>query len=119
MPASTLSLGDGIFLVAGGLFVGATLIPDFCRYARNSRHAVIACVLAFFLRDLPAPDRIQPERNPGTGCLFMRGTGVCGASMANKTPGLSVVIFDSTSPHNILQAARIRALPDAGRHVGR
>jgi len=50
-PASTLSLGDGISLVAGGLFVGATLIPDFCRYARNSRHAVIACVLAFFLCD--------------------------------------------------------------------
>jgi len=47
----SLSLGNGISLVAGGLFVGATLVPDLCRYARNSGHAILACVLAFALCD--------------------------------------------------------------------
>jgi len=48
---SSLSIGNGISLVAGGLFVGATLVPDLCRYARDSWHAALACVLAFGLCD--------------------------------------------------------------------
>jgi len=47
----SLSIGNGISLVAGGLFVGATLVPDLCRYARDSWHAALACMLAFGLCD--------------------------------------------------------------------
>jgi len=46
---SSLSLGNGISLAAGGLFVGATLVPDICRYARNSGHAALATILSFGL----------------------------------------------------------------------
>jgi len=46
---SSLALGDGISLVAGGLFVGATLVPDICRYARNGWHAALATILSFGL----------------------------------------------------------------------
>jgi len=44
---SSMSLGNGISLVGGGLFVGAILAPDFCRHARNGWHAAIACLIAF------------------------------------------------------------------------
>jgi len=46
---SSLSLGNGISLVGGGLFVGATLAPDYCRHARTGWHAGVACLIAFGL----------------------------------------------------------------------
>jgi len=46
-PESTMSLGNGISLVGGGLFVGATLAPDLCRHARSGLHAGLACLIAF------------------------------------------------------------------------
>jgi len=46
-PESSISLGNGISLVGGGLFVGAILAPDFCRHARSGLHAGLACLVAF------------------------------------------------------------------------
>ena len=42
-----MAVGDGITAVIGGFIVGAVIMPDYCRYVRNSRHGVLAAVLHF------------------------------------------------------------------------
>ncbi len=42
-----MSLGLGISAVVGAFMVGATVMPDFCRYVHSPRHAVGASVLSF------------------------------------------------------------------------
>ena len=46
---STVSLGKAISVVIGSSIVGAILTPDYCRYARTTTHAVIACSVTFGL----------------------------------------------------------------------
>lgn len=45
--ANEMSLGLGISAVVGAFMVGATVMPDFCRYVHSPRHAVGASMLAF------------------------------------------------------------------------
>ena len=45
--ASQMAMGDGITAVIGGFVVGAVIMPDYCRYVRNSRHGILAAVLHF------------------------------------------------------------------------
>jgi len=49
VPASAMSPGLGVSMVAGGLMVGAVLSPDICRFARSPGHAALACALAYGL----------------------------------------------------------------------
>lgn len=42
-----MSMGDGITAVIGGFIVGAVIMPDYCRFVRNSRHGILAAVLHF------------------------------------------------------------------------
>lgn len=44
---NTMSLGDGITAVIGGFIVGAVIMPDYCRYVRNSNHGLLAAILHF------------------------------------------------------------------------
>lgn len=44
---STMTLGQGITAVIGGFIVGAVILPDYCRYVRNTAHGVLAAVLHF------------------------------------------------------------------------
>lgn len=44
---NTMTLGEGITAVIGGFIVGAVIMPDYCRYVRNTRHGVLAAVLHF------------------------------------------------------------------------
>lgn len=44
---NSMSMGDGITAVIGGFIVGAVIMPDYCRYVRNSRHGLLAAVLHF------------------------------------------------------------------------
>lgn len=46
-PPGELTLGLGISAVVGGFMVGATMMPDFCRYTHNARHALGASFLSF------------------------------------------------------------------------
>lgn len=46
-PVGSMSIGTGITIVAGGLMVGATLMPDLCRYARTGRDGVSAAILGY------------------------------------------------------------------------
>jgi len=44
-----MTLGQGITVVIGGFVVGAVIMPDYCRYVRNTRHGLLAAVLHFGL----------------------------------------------------------------------
>ncbi len=44
-----LSLGLAVSAVVGGMVVGATIFPDLCRFAHNSRHSKIAAVTTYFV----------------------------------------------------------------------
>ena len=46
-PYGDLPLGLGISAVVGSFVVGATVMPDYCRYVHNAGHAVRASFLAF------------------------------------------------------------------------
>jgi cytosine permease len=48
-PSENLSLGEGISAIVGSFVVGAVIMPDFTRYARRKRDAVIASVVPFFM----------------------------------------------------------------------
>ncbi len=45
--SNPMALGDGITAVIGGFIVGAVIMPDYCRFVRNSRHGILAAVLHF------------------------------------------------------------------------
>lgn len=47
IPAVETPLGTGVSTVAGALIVGATLMPDVCRFARTPLQAGLACMVAF------------------------------------------------------------------------
>lgn len=49
IPAVATPLGTGVSMVAGALIIGATLMPDVCRFARTPMHAALACMIAFGL----------------------------------------------------------------------
>ena len=42
-----MTLGGGITAVIGGFIVGAVIMPDYCRYVRNTQHGLLAAVLHF------------------------------------------------------------------------
>ena len=42
-----MTMGIAISAVVGAFMVGLTLLPDLCRYARNSRHGIVAALLSF------------------------------------------------------------------------
>jgi cytosine permease len=42
-----MKLGQGITAVIGGFIVGAVIMPDYCRYVRNTKHGLLAAVLHF------------------------------------------------------------------------
>lgn len=42
-----LGIGTAISAAVGGFMVGVTMLPDMCRYAKSSGHAVIASVFGF------------------------------------------------------------------------
>lgn len=44
-----MTLGQGITAVIGGFIVGAVIMPDYCRYVRNTAHGLLASVLHFGL----------------------------------------------------------------------
>ncbi len=46
-PQGELTLGLGISAVVGSFLVGATMMPDFCRYTHNAGHALGASFLSF------------------------------------------------------------------------
>ncbi|MDA5194239.1 cytosine permease [Govanella unica] len=48
-PLDAPSLGIGVSIVIGGLAVGATIFPDFSRFARSRRDALLAAVIGFGL----------------------------------------------------------------------
>ncbi|MEJ8567685.1 cytosine permease [Elongatibacter sediminis] len=45
--SDTMTLGQGITAVIGGFIVGAIILPDYCRYVRNTAHGLLAAVLHF------------------------------------------------------------------------
>jgi cytosine permease len=45
--SEAMTLGQGITAVIGGFIVGAVILPDYCRYVRNTRHGLFASVLHF------------------------------------------------------------------------
>ncbi len=47
-PANPLTLTTGIAIVAGSFISGGTATPNFTRFAKSPKHAVIATVVAFF-----------------------------------------------------------------------
>jgi cytosine permease len=47
MPATTMPLGLGVSIVAGGLMVGAVLGPDICRFARSPWQAALGSALSY------------------------------------------------------------------------
>ncbi len=42
-----MSTGQGITAVIGGFIVGAVILPDYCRYVRNTGHGLFAAILHF------------------------------------------------------------------------
>jgi len=42
-----MTLGQGITAVIGGFIVGAVILPDYCRYVRNTQHGLFASTLHF------------------------------------------------------------------------
>ncbi len=44
-----MTLGQGITAVIGGFIVGAVIMPDYCRYVRNTAHGLLASVVHFGL----------------------------------------------------------------------
>jgi len=44
---NAMTLGQGITAVIGGFIVGAVIMPDYCRYVRNTRHGLLAAILHF------------------------------------------------------------------------
>ncbi len=44
---SGMSFGQGVTAVVGGFIVGAVIVPDYCRYVRNTAHGLLAAVLHF------------------------------------------------------------------------
>lgn len=47
--SDAMSLGQGITAVIGGFIVGAVIMPDYCRYVRNTAHGLLASVVHFGL----------------------------------------------------------------------
>ncbi len=45
--ADAMTLGQGITAVIGGFIVGAVILPDYCRYVKNTRHGLLASILHF------------------------------------------------------------------------
>ena len=45
--SNAMTLGQGITAVIGGFIVGAVILPDYCRYVRNTRHGLFASILHF------------------------------------------------------------------------
>jgi cytosine permease len=45
--SDSMSLGQGITAVIGGFIVGAVIMPDYCRYVRNTAHGIMASILHF------------------------------------------------------------------------
>ncbi|MGD8356928.1 MAG: cytosine permease, partial [Lysobacterales bacterium] len=45
--SDAMSLGQGITAVIGGFIVGAVILPDYCRYVKNTAHGLLAAVLHF------------------------------------------------------------------------
>lgn len=48
-PKETLTIAAALSICIGSFISGGTLTPDFARFANNSRSAVVATVIAFFL----------------------------------------------------------------------
>lgn len=48
-PANPLTLSSGIAIVVGSFISGGTATPNFTRFSKNARGAVIATVVAFFV----------------------------------------------------------------------
>ncbi|MGL4521891.1 MAG: cytosine permease [Bacilli bacterium] len=48
-PESTLSMAAALTITIGSFISGGTLTPDFARFAKSGKDAVIATVIAFFL----------------------------------------------------------------------
>ncbi|MGM9985833.1 MAG: cytosine permease [Bacillaceae bacterium] len=48
-PSSTLTIAAALTIAVGSFISGGTLTPDFTRYARNGRDAVLSTVIAFFI----------------------------------------------------------------------
>lgn len=44
---NAMTPGDGITAVIGSFIVGAVIMPDYCRYVRNTRHGLLAAFLHF------------------------------------------------------------------------
>lgn len=47
--SSDMTLGQGVTAVIGGFIVGAVILPDYCRYVKNTAHGLLAAVLHFGL----------------------------------------------------------------------
>ncbi len=45
--ADAMTLGQGITAVIGAFIVGAVIMPDFCRYVKNTAHGLLAAILHF------------------------------------------------------------------------
>lgn len=45
--SDAMSTGQGITAVIGGFIVGAVILPDYCRYVRNTGHGLFAAILHF------------------------------------------------------------------------
>ncbi len=43
----SMNVGQGITAVVGGFIVGAIILPDFCRFARNLRHGLLVAITLF------------------------------------------------------------------------
>lgn len=48
-PASTLTISAALTITVGSFISGGTLTPDFARYAKSGRDAVVSTVVAFFI----------------------------------------------------------------------
>ncbi|MFS0784553.1 cytosine permease [Bacillus sp. 1P06AnD] len=48
-PGSSLTLAAALTITVGSFISGGTLTPDFARFAKSGKHAVITTVIAFFL----------------------------------------------------------------------
>lgn len=74
-PTETLTVAAALTICVGSFISGGTLTPDFARFAKTSRSAVIATVIAFFL---------------GNSLMFLFGA--VGA-MSYGLPDISEVMF--------------------------
>ncbi len=74
-PTETLTVAAALTICVGSFISGGTLTPDFARFAKSSRSAVVATVIAFFL---------------GNSLMFLFGA--VGA-MSYGLPDISEVMF--------------------------